>query len=106
MPFASHLVYLKLIARIMRLSSPKGILKGDLVNLESINLDGCLKLTTLPDSIGNLINLKTLDLRFCYKLTTLPERIGDLSNPKNYSSSWKLTSPPRKSDVFNFRNTF
>ena len=48
-------------------------------NLESLTLDSCPQLTTLPDSIGNLTALQTLDLKKCSTLTQLPDSIGNLT---------------------------
>ena len=48
-------------------------------NLESLTLDSCPQLTTLPESIGNLHKLQTLDLTRCTALTTLPDSIENLT---------------------------
>merc|ERR1711871_311519 len=52
---------------------------NQLVNVERIDLYGCVNLTTLPDSLGQLVNLKELHLEGCVGLTALPEWVLDTS---------------------------
>ncbi|KAH0708284.1 hypothetical protein KY284_009711 [Solanum tuberosum] len=51
---------------------------GNLSSLESLNLEGCEDLVSLPDCLCNLMNLQYLSLYRCKKLEKLPENMGDL----------------------------
>ncbi|KAH8507323.1 hypothetical protein H0E87_009733 [Populus deltoides] len=51
---------------------------GALKWLYALHLTGCLGLKSLPDSIGELNRLTTLDLSGCLKLASLPNNIIDL----------------------------
>ncbi len=51
---------------------------GNFGALQTLNLSGCTKLATLPESLGNLTALQTLDLFGCTNLATLPESVGNL----------------------------
>ncbi|CAN1341948.1 Putative disease resistance RPP13-like protein 1 [Linum perenne] len=72
-----HLRYLNLsYTDIVSLSE----LVGELVNLQTLRLRGCLRLVKLPRSIGNLINLQWLDNQETYNLQELPAEIAKLRN--------------------------
>ncbi|XP_057744612.1 putative disease resistance protein At3g14460 [Arachis stenosperma] len=51
----------------------------NLCNLQTLKLEGCLKLTMLPSSLGDLINLRYLDLSWT-AVETLPESLCNLCN--------------------------
>ncbi|CAN1343890.1 Putative disease resistance protein RGA4 [Linum perenne] len=55
-------------------------LVGELVNLQTLRLQGCRRLVKLPRSIGNLINLQLLDNQKTYNLQELPAEIAKLIN--------------------------
>ncbi|KAL9330280.1 hypothetical protein ACSQ67_005283 [Phaseolus vulgaris] len=53
---------------------------GNLVNLRSLELQGCIDLESLPNSIVNLKLLSKLDCSGCAKLTEIPRHIGRLTS--------------------------
>lgn len=89
-----NLQYLNLDFCINLTTLPENI--GQLQNLQELNLNGCKNLTTLPKSIGQLQNLQKLTLMFCENLTTLPENIGQLQNLQELNLNWckNLTTLP------------
>jgi hypothetical protein len=52
---------------------------GALTALQTLNLEGCSELTSLPVEIGALTALQTLNLRRCLGLRALPVEIGALT---------------------------
>jgi len=55
---------------------------GALKSLESLSLDDCSGLASLPDTIGALKSLKSLSLIDCSGLASLPDSIGALKSLK------------------------
>lgn len=52
---------------------------GQLMSLKELVLDAS-KIRYLPDSIGFLLNLESLSLKYCGRLSTLPETIENLKS--------------------------
>ncbi|KAL9330279.1 hypothetical protein ACSQ67_005282 [Phaseolus vulgaris] len=52
----------------------------NLVNLRSLELQGCIDLESLPNSIVNLKLISKLDCSWCAKLTKIPRHIGSLTS--------------------------
>ncbi|KAK7317558.1 hypothetical protein RJT34_01902 [Clitoria ternatea] len=57
---------------------------GSLSTLCSLNLSGCSKLTELPSDVSGLKRLEVLLLSSCSSLKTLPENIGSLTSLKSF----------------------
>jgi len=60
---------------------------GSLVNLRTLNLEGCYALTSLPESLGLLTKLRTLNLHGCNSLTLLPESLANLTGLEDLKMS-------------------
>ncbi len=75
-------------------SLPKNI--GSFQELGTLNLAGCRALTSLDQSIGGLQSLQRLNLRGCSGLVSLPESLGDLKQLKTLllQNCHALTSLP------------
>ncbi|KAL4587609.1 hypothetical protein LXL04_000481 [Taraxacum kok-saghyz] len=58
---------------------------GDLSNLQSLLVNGCHLLSSLPDSCVKLINLRHLDISDTPQLTKIPVRIGELTSLQTLS---------------------
>ncbi|KAD3336326.1 hypothetical protein E3N88_31845 [Mikania micrantha] len=58
---------------------------GDLQNLQSLLLSGCLKLSSLPTSTSKLINLRHLDISSTPNLKKMPLGIGGLTGLQTLS---------------------
>ncbi|XP_020099978.1 putative disease resistance RPP13-like protein 1 isoform X3 [Ananas comosus] len=54
-------------------------------NLETLNLEGCCKLDSLPESMYSLRELRHLNILGCSSLTTMPRRMGWLSRLQTLS---------------------
>ncbi|KAJ7976355.1 Disease resistance protein [Quillaja saponaria] len=74
-----HLRYLNLSTTEIR-TLPKSIYS--LWNLQTLILQGCIRLHSLPKQLRRLRNLRHLDIRRCYSLSKMPPKIGELT-PKN-----------------------
>ncbi|KAJ6417863.1 hypothetical protein OIU84_001279 [Salix udensis] len=51
---------------------------GKLIHLRHLNLEGCAKLVSLPETMCDLCNLQSLDVSECSSLKELPRAIGKL----------------------------
>jgi MFS family permease len=50
---------------------------GECQQLSTLNLEGCIGLTSLPERLGECQQLQKLNLEWCSSLTSLPERLGE-----------------------------
>ncbi|KAJ6386625.1 hypothetical protein OIU78_016534 [Salix suchowensis] len=53
---------------------------GKLIHLRHLNLERCIKLVSLPETMCDLCNLQSLDVSMCLSLKELPLAIGKLVN--------------------------
>ncbi|KAF9671885.1 hypothetical protein SADUNF_Sadunf12G0097000 [Salix dunnii] len=53
---------------------------GKLIHLRHLNLEGCRKLVSLPETMCDLCNLQSLDVIRCWSLKELPQAIVKLIN--------------------------
>ncbi|XP_057823659.2 disease resistance protein RPV1-like [Cryptomeria japonica] len=58
------------------------------IQLQHLDMVGCIGLNKLPDSIGNLSQLQHLDMECCDGLDNLPDFIGNLSQLQYLNMEW------------------
>ncbi|XP_058760027.1 disease resistance protein RUN1-like isoform X2 [Vicia villosa] len=77
--------------RILDLSHSKNLIKmpnfGEFLNLERLNLKGCIKLVMLDPSIGLLRKIVSLNLKDCKSLVSIPNNIFGISSLKDLKMS-------------------
>ncbi|KAL8090316.1 hypothetical protein AgCh_039695 [Apium graveolens] len=75
---------------------------GSLVSLVSLNLTGCVKLIRLPD-VCNLTALETLSIDYCSNMETLPREFGNINSLKVLSAEG-LTLPKLPNSIGGLSN--
>ncbi|KAL5999705.1 hypothetical protein ACLOJK_037990 [Asimina triloba] len=71
-------------------SLPEGL--GYLKKLKSLKIEYLKMLTHLPDSLGQLQSLETLQIYYCEKLESLPDGLGQLKKLKSLTIKGQLES--------------